>query len=150
MTTFTLLGDARSKDERLADLLVALDTAELPLDRREACRRMILEARRPTITWESPRPGVHIVDGQRIDSDLLGLSAAHLALCSQGRRLVRAADLAAPWATQPANTVRNSLRVAARFMGQHSMRAAAAIRLVRVVDGYVVYAPDGRWDVIAS
>lgn len=150
MTIYTLLTDARTSDQRLADLLTALDTADLPADRREACRRMLLDARRPTITWASPAPGLHVVDGQRIDSSLIGLTAAHLAMCSQGRQLVRAADLATPGASRPANAVRNSLRVAARFMGRYSLRAAAAIRLVRVVDGFVVYQADGRWDIEAS
>ena len=150
MTVFSLLTDARTSDQRLADLLTALDTADLPADRREACRRLLVEARRPTITWQSPRPGVHIVDGQRIDSSLIGLTAAHLAMTAQGRQLIRAADLALPGASQPANAIRNSLRIAAKFMGRYSLRAAAAIRLVRVVDGCVVYQADGRWDIEAS
>lgn len=144
-----LLFDPRSNAQRLDDLLIALDTADLPRDRREAARALVLGAQRPTITWASPRPGVHLINGQHVDSDLLGLMAAHLAFLSPWRRVVRAADLAGPGAVRPENTVRNALRVAARFLGPLSMRAAAAVRLVKVEDGFAVYRPDGRWDIDA-
>ena len=146
----SLLVDDRTRDQRLADLLLCIDTAGLPSDRREACRALVLEAVRPTLTWASPRPGVHLIDGRRIDSDLVGLTAAHLAMMSPGRKVVRAADMAAPGASQPANAVRNALRTAVLTLQPLNARAASAVRTVRVVDGFVTYSPNGRIDVIAT
>ena len=148
MTPFSLL--TRTSAQCLEDLLLALDSADLPADRRATCRALVLEACRPTLTWASPRPGVHVIDGRQIDSDLVGLTAAHLAMMSPGRKVVRAADMAAPGASQPANAVRNALRTAVGFLQPLSPRAAAAVRSVRVVDGWVTYLPSGRIDVIAT
>lgn len=141
--------------ERLADVLALLDGDALTRDRAEATRAAAHAAQRPTITWCSPRPGHHVIEGQPVDSDLLGLMAAHLAFLSPWRRVVRASDLAGPGTANPGDVVRVALRRAAIFIGPLSMRAAAAVRSVRIVTGaddvaFVVYNPDGRFDIEAS
>jgi hypothetical protein len=131
------LVDPRLRDAVLADILIALEEVELPADRRSACRAYVREAQRPSVTWCSPRPGLHVIDGQELESDLNGLTAAYLAMLSPGRRVVRAGDVATPGAARPGNSIRNALAVAATFLedecGLH--RAAAAVRRCRVVRG---------------
>ena len=141
--------------ERLTDVLALLDGELIGRARAEATRAAVYAERRPTITWHSPRPGCHVIDGQPVDSDLLGLMAAHLAFLSPWRQVVRAADIAAPGTANPGDVVRVALRRAARYIGPLSMRAAAAVRSVRIATGangvvFVTYAPDGRFDIGAS
>ena len=144
-----LLFDARTQRQRIDDLILAVETAGLPEDRRRAALSLIRDAQRPTITWTSPRPGVHAIEGQQVDSDLLGLMAAHLAFMSPWRKVVRAADIAAPGVGYADDVVRRALRVAACHIAPLSMRAAAAVRAVRVIDGFVTWSPDGRFDIDA-
>ena len=139
-----------TSSEGLVDMLRLLDGDDLQLAEREDLRAAIKAAQRPSITWASPRPGHHVIDGQPVDSRLVGLMAAHLAFLSQLRNVVRAADMAAPGSTCPDDVVRKALKTAALFIGPLNMRAAAAVRLVHVVDGFVYFAPDGRFDVTAS
>jgi len=146
----TTKGTLLTSPERLADVLALLDGEEIGRDRAEATRAAARAAQRPTITWGSPRPGHHVIDGQPVDSDLVGLMAAHLAFLSPWRKVVRASDLAAPGAAHADDVVRKALRAAAKFIGPLSPRAAAAVRSVRVLDGFVYYAPDGVRDIEVS
>jgi hypothetical protein len=148
----TFLTDPRGNAAYLADLLAAVEGDDLPPDRRAAVRAAIIEARSslPVVTWASPRPGEHVIDGEHVDSALVGLTAAHLAFMWPWRKVVRAADLAAPGAAHPDDVVRKALKTAAHYIGPLNPRAAAAVRLVRVVDGHVTFAPDGRFEVRAS
>jgi hypothetical protein len=94
---------------------------------------------------------VHIINGTRVDSELSGLAAAHLALSRPWRKEVRAADIAAPHAAYPGNSVRKAIRVAAAFIEPLNAQAATVMRQIKVTaDGFLYFAPDGSVDVIAD
>lgn len=130
----TLLTDPKVS----ADLLALLDGDELSPSRRNLARRALQEARLPTLLIESPSPGVYAIDGHRLECSLVGLEAAFLALSAPGVRAVRA-DSLSTGLSDPAGSVRHSLRRAATFVEPYSRHLAALVRRVRVIDGWVRY-----------
>lgn len=150
MTQFLQKETLLTSPELLATVKQLVDGEDITAAQREALRAIVRVEQRPTITWRSPQPGLHVIDGQHVDSDLLGLMAAHLAFSNPWRKVVRAADIAAPGAACADDVVRKALRAAAKFIAPLSARAAAAVRSVRVLDGFVYYAPDGVRDIDAS
>lgn len=125
----------------LADLRAALDGEDLSHRQRDAARQAVDAARRPTVTFASPRPGVFIVNGQQLDCRHRGMDAGYAAIASPGQDLVRAADFAAPEAANPDIVVRRSMRRAAEFIEPHCQPLAAVIHSLKVVKGFVRYDP---------
>lgn len=107
----------------------------------------IYAARRPTVRWASPRPGLHIIDGHAIDTNLMGLEAAFCAVGAPGRRIVRAADFAAPGAAHPDIALRAALGRAVAFLRPIHAGLASAVATIKVEAGFVVYRPTGVIDI---
>jgi len=146
MTTF--LTDPRSPAQLLAALLAAFDADELTPALIDQARAAVRAARRPTVTWASPRPGLHVVDGAPMRPGLVGMDAAFCAMHWPGQHHVRAADFSAPGAEHADVAARAALKRAAAFLDGFNPPLADAVRSIRVLDGFVVFMPSGRLDVV--
>ena len=134
--------------DALATIYALLQGAEVSAAQRAAVYEALHHARRPTVRWSSPRPGLHIVDGQALDCSLIGLDAAFCAVHWPSRRHVRSIDFAAPGALHPADAVRGALRRAASFLQPLHPGLAAAIASIAVErGGFLVYRPTGAIDI---
>ena len=133
--------------ESLAGIFKLLQGDDIPEHLRRAIYAAIYAARRPSVRWESPRPGVHILDGQTINTDLAGVNMAFCAVGAPGRRLVRTADCAAPGAAHPDIAARSSIKRAARFLRPIHEGLASAVASIKVEAGFMVYRPTGAIDI---
>ena len=133
--------------DSLAGILKLLQGDDIPEHLRKAIYSAIYAARRPTVTWSSPRPGLHIVNGTELHTDLVGLEAAFCAIGAPGRRVVRAADFVAPGSMHLDIALRAALRRAAAFLAPVHAGLAAAVESIKVEHGFAVYRPGGAIDV---
>lgn len=131
----------------LASIYVLLQGGDVSAAQRAAVYLALFQARRPTATWTSPRPGFHIVDGQPIDCSLIGLDVAFCAVGAPDRRVVRALDFAAPGAARPENAVRNALQRAVAVLRPVHAGLADAVATISIKAGFVVYRPNGAIDI---
>jgi len=142
----TLLLKTGSAAAVLADLLTALNGDDLPADRRARARAAVRQAQRPTVRWASPRPGEHVLDGQPLNRPLAGLDAAFAVFSCRHR--IPAATFAAPGSRRPANAVRNAIRRATQLVGLTHPALAHEMGGIAVIEGMLVYRPQGAADVI--
>ena len=91
------------------------------------------------ITFLNPKPGVYVINGQRHESDLMGLVAGHTALVNRDRPdLARTLDFVLGDALRADNAVRRAIRVtAADWLDEKCWPLAAVFRAMRVTDGLV-------------
>lgn len=143
MSGSTLLTDPQV----LADLLAALAGDDLPAARRATTAQAVRQARRPTVTWARPAPGRHVIDGTVVDSDLIGLRLAHVAIGAAWRRSAPVADHVAQGSAHPDVAARAALKRAAAFIAPLHAGLAAELARIRVLGGFAVYRPSGRLDV---
>lgn len=127
-----------------------LQRDELPEERRAAASAALRATRRPTVTWAHPAPGVHVIDGQWVDSDLIGLALAYHAIGASWRRQVLVADFVAPGSRHPDVAARAALKRAAAFIEPLRPGLADAVRSICVTGGYAIFRPSGRLDVVAG
>lgn len=120
---------------------------DITQQQRKAIYSAIYASQRPTVRWASPRPGVHVIDGATINTDLVGLEAAFCAVGAPGRRLVTAATFAAPGAAHPGIAVRAALRRTAAFLRPIHPGLAGAVASIKVEGGFVVHRPTGAIDI---
>lgn len=133
--------------DSLAGILKLLQGDDIEPALRRSIYAAIYAARRPSVRWASPRPGLHIIDGEAIDTDLMGMSAAFCAVGAPGRHVVRAADFAAPGAMHPDITVRAALARAVAFLRPLHAGLADAVATIKVEAGFVVWRNSGAIDI---
>lgn len=133
--------------DSLSGILRLLQGEDISQQQRKAIYSAIYASQRPTVRWASPRPGVHVIDDQTLNTVLMGMEAAFCAVGAPGRHLVRAADFAAPGAGHPDIAVRAALGRAAAFLRLIHAGLANAVASIKVEGGFVVYRPSGAIDI---
>ena len=139
--------------ELLPDLLVLLDTADMPRDTRERLRAAVHQAARPTVHWARPRAGVHVIEGERHAPGLIGLDAAWCAIAAAGQQAAeppQAAEFCAPGAAHADVAVRAALKRAAAYLAPLQPALAETVRSIRVIRGALVWRARGRIDIVTT
>jgi hypothetical protein len=99
----------------------------------------VLRAQHAPICWELVAPGVHVIDGRRLQCPYPALDAAHAAVAAGSCSVAPFARLGARHADQ---VVRRSLRrECASWAQAHASRLVPVLAGLAVRSGRVVYAP---------
>jgi hypothetical protein len=132
----------------LRDLQLILAGQVIPADRREALIAAVWQASRNSFTWERNGDVYFLNDSAQVRSTLMGMRAADAAFRAPWKASAAASDLARAGAKNADDVVRKALRKAATFMDPISTGIAAAMRSIRVLDGWVTYQPEGRQGMV--
>ena len=141
-----LVRQARLQFQAVADMLASFSSDiqalvtgdEIQPERRAKLRTAVRQARRRIVLFVRFVPGVYIIDGRRLDSDLLGMHAAWLAFRSPGSGPL-VAELGKPGAKDPARVVRGALKRAAELLKGYDPALAAEVASMGTKAGRVRY-----------
>jgi len=156
-TTLTRQGDdgtvqielAAAHCEAIIEIVLG---AEVSHAQRFAVLAALRAARRPTVIWRHPEPGLHCIDHNgravRVYSDLAGLRALRAAMATPGKPSAPASDFVEPGARHADVACRAAIKRAAVFLADVCVPLALAAERVQVILDHVVYKHAGALDIV--
>lgn len=108
-------------------------------------------ALRPTVAFLRPSKGVYLIDGKRLESELIGLYVAWLAIRSaSSNRPGPTVESILPRAAYADVSLRASMKRAAKVLEAYSKPLASVVRTLSIKAGRVKCPPARRVDVVCK